>query len=321
MKILILGDGVIGSVYGKELAESGNEVTHLIRPEREENVAENGIKIRCLDCRNGKNENTSYTYKPQVISELSKDNDFDLFIISAKANTLTDVLAGFRDKISPKTLVLIFQTVWQDAEKIEEALGSDNIIYGFPHIMGGGKDKDGIYCTIFGNKQAPTMLGEKDGAITERLKSAEKVFADARMNPLISTDILGWIYTHFAEAAGLLAGVMQTSDYINFAADKQTVKKTLMAIREGLLVCAARGIPIKKIKPQCYYFYPNFIMVPFMKKMYSADGAKLMIKGHITHSLEEMKSMVYEMIESGKRYNVETPVLCEFSEKVKTFKI
>lgn len=129
-----------------------------------------------------------------------------------------------------------------------------------------------IYCTIFGNKDAPTMLGEKDGSITKELKQVEKMFADANMNPFISDHILDWIYTHFAEAAGLLAGVVQTDDYENFAQNKTVVKQTISAIREGLRICGKRGIAIKKIRPQCYYFLPTFIMVPFMQKMYATGG-------------------------------------------------
>lgn len=321
MKILILGDGVIGSVYGHELSVSGNEVVHFIRTAKAKRVAENGIKIRCLDCRKGNNKNTSFTYKPKVISELKNSDRFDLFIISTKANTLISVLESFRDKISPETPVLIFQTMWQGAYVVEKALGSNNFIFGFPHIVGGGRDENGIYCTIFGNKNAPTMLGERNGKITGRLMAVSNVLENADMNPLISDDILGWIYTHYAEAAGLLAGVMQTDDYVNFASDKDILKKTILAIREGLRVCKARGVNVKKIKPQCYYFLPTWIMVPLMQKMYSGDGAKLMVKGHITHSLEEMKSMVFEMIAAGRSYHIDTPQLDEMAQKVKLFEI
>lgn len=321
MKILILGDGVIGTVYGHELSVAGYDVTHLIRKERAEAVRDNGIKVRCMDYRNGKKKEESYLYKPKVIDQLSVEQDFDLFMISAKSNNLEDTLKFFGNKISPNTTVLIFQSLWSDTTEIKQWLHTGKIVYGFPHIMGGGKDENGIYCTIFGNKDAPTMLGTDTEFSMEKLKEIAHIFENARMNPCISSDILGWIYTHYAEAAGLLAGVMQSDNYIDFASDKEIVRKTLFAIREGLRVCKARGIRVNRIKPQCYYFLPTFIMIPFMKAMYSTDGAKLMIKGHITHSLDEMKYMVYEIISSSKKYNVETPYLEMMRQKVEKFSI
>ncbi|HBC97599.1 MAG TPA: hypothetical protein DC034_12495 [Clostridium sp.] len=320
MKILILGDGVIGSVYGNELTKAGYDVTHFIRKERSQDVILHGIPIRCIDGRDN-NKRTEELYRPEVISELAKENVYDLFIISAKSDGLHNIIASFSKKLANETTVLIFQSLWIDANEIESWFNGNKVLYGFPHIMGGGRDEQGIYCTIFGSPDAPSMIGEKDGTISNALQSVEKAFSDASMNPKITKDILGWIYTHYAEAAGLLAGVMQTNDYINFSQDKTVVVQTLLAIREGLRICKARGIPVSKIKPQCYYFLPKIVMVPFMKKMYATESAKLMIKGHITHSLNEMKSMVNDMIASGEQYHVDTRQLSKMKKNVDQFSI
>ncbi|MDO5558911.1 MAG: 2-dehydropantoate 2-reductase N-terminal domain-containing protein [Oscillospiraceae bacterium] len=321
MKILILGDGVIGSVYGNELSRAGYDVTHLIREERAGQVHKDGIKIRCLDCRGSKNENRTYVYRPKVISKLSSDMNYDYFIISAGADKLEKTLKSFQGKIPSNTVVVIFQSLWESMDDINNWLGKDNYILGFPHIVGGGKDENGIYCTIFGNKDAPTMLGEKDGSRTDRLLGLSDILGEIHMNPVVSDNITGWIYTHYAEAAGLLAGVMQSKNYINFAEDKDILKQTLSAVREGLRICKARGIRVNKIKPQCYYFLPSFIMLPFMKKMYSTEAAKLMIRGHVTHSTDEMKNMVFDMIKGGLKYKVETPALLEMKKGVRDFNV
>lgn len=169
MKILILGDGVIGSVYGWQLSEAGYDVTHFVKKEKEEKLITNGIPISCLDCRNNETINKNIIYKAKIISCLSKSDKYDLFIISSKAQKITAVLNEFSSKISPETTVLIFQSLWEDIDFNKTGFNEKQIIFGFPHIMGGGKYGDAVKCTNFGNADAPTMLGEKDGSITERI--------------------------------------------------------------------------------------------------------------------------------------------------------
>ena len=44
MKILIVGVGIIGGIYGWAFAEAGHDVIHLVRPDRSVQFSD-GIKI------------------------------------------------------------------------------------------------------------------------------------------------------------------------------------------------------------------------------------------------------------------------------------
>lgn len=61
MKIMVIGAGVIGSVYGYVLAQSGNEVTHYLRKGKSKHF-ENGIQVRLLDERGKKPEKYETVY-------------------------------------------------------------------------------------------------------------------------------------------------------------------------------------------------------------------------------------------------------------------
>lgn len=318
MNILIFGTGVIGTTYAWQLSEAGNKVTLLVREKKLSLIKEEGIRIRCSDYRKGKKFSKDIIYKPYVVTDFSSDDSYELIIVSVKSNQLDAVLQQIKSKVGNST-VLIFESFFEDTNKIEKYLSPSQYIFGFPHIMGGGMDNDGIYCTIFGSKKAPTMLGEKDGGITDRIKRISKVMEEANLNPEVSTEILPWILTHYAEAAGLLGGVMKAGSGKTFAENTNIMKHTILAIREGLNVCKSRGINVNKISPQNKYYWPLFILVPFFKKMYSSDGAQLMIKGHISHSTDEMKAMFYDVLESGKKYNVDMPYFSELKEYVDKF--
>ena len=46
MRILVLGAGGTGGYFGGRLAQSGTEVTFLVRPARAAQLAEHGLQIR-----------------------------------------------------------------------------------------------------------------------------------------------------------------------------------------------------------------------------------------------------------------------------------
>ena len=56
MNILVVGAGIIGSVYGWALAESGNHVVHLVRSGRAA-AFRDGLTLDVLDRRKGHKRN------------------------------------------------------------------------------------------------------------------------------------------------------------------------------------------------------------------------------------------------------------------------
>ena len=48
MRVLVVGAGIIGSIYGWALAESGHEVVHLVRSGRAA-ILRDGMKLDVLD--------------------------------------------------------------------------------------------------------------------------------------------------------------------------------------------------------------------------------------------------------------------------------
>lgn len=305
MKILIVGTGVIGSVYGWQLSESGNEVTHYVRRGRKQQIDESGVLIRCLDTRKADKPSVNKLYKPDVTEQI--DDKYDIIIVPVKANQLESILPLIAKTKHPD--ILFLQNLWvSHVNLIEKYLPDSRIIYGQAHIMGGGKKGSTITCTIFGNKSAPTMLGKKDGSRGEQVMRISGIMEQADLNPLVSKNILAWLFTHYAEANGLVAGVMEAGTASNYISDKKYIKHTIKLIREGFKVCSLLKINVRKIYPQAFYYLPMWIMVPTLLKMFSSKESQLMIQGHISHSPDEMKEMFYDVYSTGK--NLHLPMTC-----------
>lgn len=312
MKILVYGAGIVGSTYAWQISEAGHDVSILVRKGKKQLIEENGIKINCTDFRENKKEVTNITFKSIVIEELSPQNNYEFIIVSVNNVQLKEVLPVL-SKSSGKANILFFQNNWDDFDEINKWLSPEQYFFGFPFIVGGGRDEEGINSVISGMKQANTLLGESSGENTERIIKIAGVLKDANLKPVISNQIIPWLISHYAVAAGLSAGVMKAGGSMkNFTNNTQLIKEAIMSIREGFEVCQKRGINPKKEKSNAIYYLPFFISIPIIKNVFSKEVLSLMFEGHVKHSPDEMIKMVHDILEKGKEYNIDLPILESF---------
>ena len=83
MRVLVVGAGIIGSIYGWALAESGHHVVHLVRSGRAAALGD-GVKLDVLDRRKGHNRHFYGLYKLVAAQALSSTDTFDLVIVPVK---------------------------------------------------------------------------------------------------------------------------------------------------------------------------------------------------------------------------------------------
>ena len=321
MKILIYGAGVVGSTYGFLLSERGNDITVLVKKGKKQLIEEEGIKINCTDFRGNKKRIKQTTFRPAVIEDLSSQNDFDFIIVSVNNLQLKEVLpilsAG-----AGKANILFFQNNWDDFDEIDRYLKPEQYFFGFPFMVGGGRDENGIHSVISGLKQSCTMLGEKNGEITPRVKKIAELLGDVNLKPVITNQIISWLITHYAIAAGLSAGVMKAGGSMKtFTSDSKLLRESFISIKEGFEVCRKRGIDPKSIKSNAFYTFPLFISIPIAKKIFNQEVLTLMFEGHVKHSPDEIRKMVQDILDSGEKYNLDLKVLKGYSETLKNSKI
>ena len=281
MKILIYGAGVVGCTYGWQLSNAGCDVTVLVRKGQKEVIQKDGIQIICSDFRGKARKDIDVIFKP-----------------TGKAN------------------IVFFQNNWDVFTEIDKYLKAEQYFFAFPFMVGGGKENKSIHCAISGLKYSNTPLGEKDGRITPRVEKFSIILDKANLKPAISNQILVWIITHYAVAAGLSAGIMSARSASKFIKNTAIIKTAMKAIREGLAICKRMGINPKTEKANRLYLLPLFISVPIAKKIYSNEALQLMFEGHINHSPTEIRQMIDDIINSGKIYGVDTPNLSQLKKHI-----
>ncbi|WP_259300637.1 TonB family protein [Bacteroides intestinalis] len=231
MKILIYGAGVVGCTYGWQLSKAGCDVAVLVRKEQKELVQKDGIRIICSDFREKTRKDTDIIFKPTVIDELSSNNDFEYIIVSTNKLQLSTILPSL-SKSAGKANVVFFQNNWNVFTEIDKYLKPEQYFFAFPFMVGGGKEDKSIHCAISGLKYSNTPLGEKDGRITPQVEKLFIILDKANLKPVISNQILVWLITHYAVAAGLSAGIMSLPKLMEFI--RQNIKYPQSALQSKL---------------------------------------------------------------------------------------
>lgn len=316
MKVLIYGAGIVSSTYGWQLSKAGHEITVLVRPEKKPGIKKEGIHIHCIDFRSGQKEIEDVIFKPDVIDSLSVDNDFEYIIVTTNNLHLKEILP-ILSKSAGNAHILFFQNMWiDDLDSINKYLSRKQYFFGFPFMVGGGRDAHCINIAISGLKQSHTPLGELSGEVTERVQKIAGAFEYANLRPIIYNQIKSWLITHYAVVAGLSAGIMKAKSGRNFASNSDILKEAIKAVREGLDICRKLGYNPKSEKANILYSLPFFIAIPIAKKVYSNEALCLMFDGYTQHSPNEMKKMLEDIIMGGEKHGVKVPILIQLKETI-----
>lgn len=316
MKILVFGAGVIGTTYAWQLSNAGHDVVLLVREGKHEKIERDGIRIRCKDERRKQTISTEVTYRPKVTAEFSPEDKFDLILVSVRAHQLEDILPMLSD-CAGKADILFFSNNWWGEERIRKFLSPEKYLFGFSRLVGGWRTEEAVECIIFDNPQLVTMLGERDGQISPRLKNLQNIFAHASLKPVISEDILGWLAIHYVEFLGVIGGILKAGSFRAFVDNSELIKESILATRESLAICKARGIDFKKAAPANIRIVENtpvFLLAPLMKMQYKTPSIQQFFEENIEHGMTEICHQFQDVIDEGKRLRVNMPKLEGYQE-------
>jgi len=319
MKILVIGAGVIGSTYSWKLFQAGYDLTHFIRKEKADSYLKNGIHIKCIDERIFLKKEIETVYKPKIIDRLNQNHDFDLIIVSVHCDKTKSVLELLKDRAGNASILFLQNIRPADINIINEYINPSQYLIGYPFIAGGGKKGNDIETAIFETPINHTMLGEVDGSITERLKSIKNILKKAKMKPTLTNKIIPYVKSHYIWAACVTAAYIKAGSYRNFVEKPIYIKESYIAMREVWEICKREGIRPDKLAPTKYFYYPLFLLVPLSQFMYNSKAMQRMIEGHVLRSSDEIKTMYYDILESGEKSNIYMPTFLEFNKYVDDF--
>ncbi len=285
-KILVIGAGVLGSLYAGKLHQAGYDVTLLARGNRLQELRQSGLLLQ---------EDSSEAierFAVEVTDRLDEQDAYDLVLVVVRKNQLPSVLPMLKDhQHTPNVLFLVNNAAGPEA--LVEALGKERVLLGFPGA--GGQRQEGVVRYRLVSKAQPTTIGEVDGRMTPRLEQIAQVFRDAGLPVATCANMDAWLKTHVALVSPV-ANALYLAGGSNYrlADTRDGLVLMVRAVKEGLGVLRALDIPITPARYQMLSWLPEPLLVAGLEKAFKSSQAELVLARHANAARDEMTTLAEE---------------------------
>ena len=118
MKIIVLGAGAIGSLYGAKLSKL-NDVTLVARQKHVDEINKNGLKITGLEDK---------VYKSKAITKIEKIEDNTLILLTTKVYDSKQAIDDIKDLIKEDTVILCLQNGLYSENIVKDLIGNKCLV-------------------------------------------------------------------------------------------------------------------------------------------------------------------------------------------------
>ncbi|MFC6670492.1 ketopantoate reductase family protein [Marinobacterium aestuariivivens] len=291
MKICVVGAGALGCSIGGVLTEAGEEVWLITRNKAHvDAMNREGLKMRDGD--------QVRTVAVKAATSCAGLEPMDLIIVLAKSYDTRSAIEAAAPAIGPNTQILSLQNGLGHEEILAEIVGRERLLAGKTYV-GGVMTAPG--CITIGTSGKQTIIGELDGAISDRVQKVASHFNRAGLDTRVSDNIIGTIWDKLLinVATGALAGISGLP-YGHLYAVPEIEAAALDAVAEAMTVAQANGIALSIATPrQAWEMASASLPFEFKTSMLQSleRGAKT-----------EIDFINGSVVRWGERCNVPTPV-------------
>ena len=299
MRILVLGAGVIGSVYAGKLLAAGHDVVLLARGSRLVDLQAHGLVLE--DAESGNRS----VVPVSSVGEPAAGDVFDLVLVPVRAEQLTStlpILTGMNDD-SP---VLFFGNTANRQAELRATLG-ERALFGFP-AAGGTRDGQVVRYVLI--SQQKTMLGEPDGTTSPRVRHLQSALEEAGFPTRISADIEDWLLAHAAFVVPIAFALYRVGgDPVRLAADPASMRLMVLATRQAFTALRATGNDEIPTNLRILYRLPTRAVTAYWRRVLEGPRGELWFGGHSRAAPEEMRDLADQLQETLRRTGRRTPDL------------
>jgi 2-dehydropantoate 2-reductase len=316
MKILIVGCGAIGRLFGVKLASGGHDVLFLeSNPDVVEAINRNGISLTKL---NAEDPEKKTPIRFQATADGASIDSCNLCILAVKGYSTALAAKSIRHLVSQDSPILTLQTGLGNIETMAEIIERSYILGGVTYLGATSLSESKVRHAGVG----PTLIGEMEGSVTERLMKVKEAFVSSGIQTEISDNIVGniWSKTLVYAAINPLTAILRLKNG-HLVQKMESIALAKRLIDEGRLVAQAYGIQLPQVDPYdlllnvCHNTAEN--LSPMLQDVLSSRPTEVEALNGAIHALGKLRGIstplhqaITEMIHllekwgSGREYGV-----------------
>jgi len=305
MKVLVLGDGVIGTTYAVLLTQAGHEVKHFVRPAKA-GLYPRRLTVSLLDGRHRPPVRRTDTY---LVNAAGREQAFDFVLISVPNADLKGAVESLREHGMARDL-LLFNGIWQTREELDGIVGDCDYVLGYP-IAGGRLDQDHLRSVLFDSVKLQTPRHPSDPLYTK----VHAAFSSCGITVEPTERMLEWLWLHQAINAGIITAIASKisderslEEAISSALqDKRTMRRGIVNIRECLRVTQARGVRLRHhLRDIVPYLLPKRLSARLMSRLFRRDelSREIML---VHNNARDIVALVGAVHDTATESGVEAP--------------
>jgi len=301
LRILVIGAGVIGSVYAARLQAAGYHVTLLARGQHAAELRASGLVLE--DASTGQ----STTSHLRIIERLVPEESYDLALVCVRLDQVAATVPDLAANQQIPTLVFFLNNP-TGTQLLVEHLGAVRVVLGFPGV---GGTREGTRVRYVRIRQQPTTLGEVDGQTTARLRRLSALLEQAGFSIALSRSMDGWLKTHAVFVSCISAALaLAGGDSVRLGQNHATVALMVSAIREGFAALQSLGVRVTPFNLKLLFgWMPRWFAVRYWQRALQTDVGTLAIAPHANAAREEMGQVAREILAFLEPSPVAVPTL------------
>jgi 2-dehydropantoate 2-reductase len=315
MRVLVIGAGIIGAVYGWALSDCGHDVVHLVRHGRSAALLD-GLPVDMLDLRKGHKRRVHGVYKLAATESVSPADGFELVIVPVKHYALAETLKEVVPAAGQADFLLLTQN-WRGTAEIDPILPHARYVYG--DAKAGGSFSAG---TLVAALKA-IDLGPPEGELSTLAAKVADPFRCAGIPTRLHSDMLHYLWVQYAITGGPWAALVQAGSFEALLSDRKAGPDALTAACECLEVVRQRGVDLAGY-PEAKPFLGNAalsrqVLGWTMKWMFRHNEYVKRCSSHALGDPVEVATFYDDLIATGHDLGVAMPVMESYAGAIRRF--
>jgi 2-dehydropantoate 2-reductase len=300
MRIVVLGAGVVGSVYAGHFLRAGHDVALAARGRRLTDLRGTGLVLEDADSQQ------RCQLSIEALDAPGQHPRCDLVVVAVRSEQLTETLPVLAEMTDGPDVLFLGNTAGHTRVLIK-ALG-DRALFEFPAV-GGVRDGAAVRYVLIRHQK--TTLGEPSGMTSSRLRRLQTVFSDAGFPTRLTADIEGWLLGHLAFVVPIAFALYSAdTDPARLAHDPVALRLMVRATRQAFR--ALRTVHVVQIPTNLTILYlrmPEQFAVRYWQRVFASPRGELWFAGHSRGAAREMAVLRDELLAAVHRTGRSAPDL------------